>query len=118
MKNNITSVKLLWQLANDSITLNLERTKLSFVKKLTIIFSAAAFYFIAIILAIIIFIFLSMAICQILHQSIQNISYVYLLIAGLYVALLVLIYILRKWLFLNPISRFLSRHILNPHKNT
>lgn len=118
MKDNIISVKILWQLANDYFALNLERTKLSFVKKLTILFSLATFYFIAIILTIIIFIFLSMALCQILHQTIQNISYTYLIIAGLYVALLVLIYILRKWLFLNPISRFLSRLIFNQHKNT
>lgn len=118
MKNNIISVKILWQLANDYFVLNLERTKLSFVKKLTLLFSATAFYFIAIIMAIIIFIFLSMALCQILHQSIQNISYVYLIIAGLYVTLLIMIYILRKWLFLNPISRFLSKLILNPQKNT
>lgn len=115
MAENTHSLKTLWASLKKYVSLNVENAKLTATEKLTILFAALAFYFVAIILGFVSVFFVSMALCHVLSQSLET-HHVYFIMAALYVVLLVIIYALRKVLFLNPISRFLSKLILNPPK--
>ncbi len=115
MAENTQSVKTLWATFKKYVSLNVESAKLTATEKLTILFAAIAFYFVAIILGFVSVFFVSMALCHILSQSLEP-HYVYFIMAAFYVVLLVVVYALRKALFLNPMSRFLSKLILNPPK--
>ena len=96
MADNTQSIKTLWSAFKKYVCLNVENAKLTATEKLTIFF-------------------VSMALTHILSQSLE-IHYVYFIMAAFYLVILVLIYALKKVLFLNPISRFLSKTILNPPK--
>lgn len=115
MEDKKDTYKSLWQLIKRYICLLLENIKLSLVEKLTLIFSAIAFCFIAIIFSIVIVFFGSMALCHILSQ-LMDMHYVYIIMALFYLLMLVLVYVFRKILIINPISRFFSKLMLNPPK--
>ncbi len=113
MAENTQSLKALWATFKKYVALNIENAKLSATEKLTLLFATMAFYFVAITLGIVIVFLVSMAMSHLLSQSIEQ-HYVYLIMAAFYLVLLVVVFALRKVLFLNPIARFLSKLILNP----
>ena len=115
MAENTPSIKTLWQALKKYISLNVANIKLSATEKLTLFFAAVAFGVVALVLIAIVMVFLSMAMCEILSQS-MSAQNVYLIMAAFYLLLLVIIGALRKVLFLNPIARFLSKIMLNPPK--
>jgi hypothetical protein len=106
----------LWGAIKKFITLNVENAKLTATEKLTILFSALAFYLVAIALVIVAIGFASMALCEVLSTQLEK-HYVYLLMAAIYIVILLIICLMRKRLFLNPIARFFSKLMLNPPKN-
>lgn len=116
MDNGSSSASLLWQAFKKYIALNVESAKFTAAEKLTVLFAAVAFYFVAIALFIVVLIFVSMAICDVLSMYLPM-YYVYLLLAAFYCVSLLIIYALRKVLFLNPIARFISKLMLNPPKD-
>lgn len=105
----------LWQSIKRYVSLNVANAKLSATEKLTMLFAAIAFYFVAILLGAVALIFVSMSISEVLSQSLP-IHYVYLIMAAFYLFILIIVCLFRKALFLNPIARFLSRIMLNPPK--
>lgn len=113
MAENTQSIKTLWVALKKYVSLNVASAKLNATEKLTLLLAAAAFYFVAITLGIVVVFFVSMALCHLLSQSMEE-HYVYLIMASFYLVLLVIVYALRKILFLNPIARFLSKLILKP----
>lgn len=115
MADNTQSIKTLWSAFKKYVCLNVENAKLTATEKLTILLAVIAFYFVAIVLGFVSVFFVSMALTHILSQSLE-VHYVYFIMAAFYLVILVLIYALKKVLFLNPISRFLSKTILNPPK--
>ncbi|MDE6267849.1 MAG: phage holin family protein [Muribaculaceae bacterium] len=85
--------------------------------RLTRLFSAAAIAFVALLLGFGIITFLSLALASFLEEYIPAWS-TQLILAAIYLLVIVLLFILRKPLVLDPIARFLSRLILdNPHDN-
>lgn len=112
MENN-QFIKELWQSVKRIISLNVDNAKLSMAEKLTLFSTAVAFYFVAMLLGVIVVFFVSMAMCHLLTQVMEP-HYVYLLMAALYLLLLVVVYVMKNILFLNPISRFVSKLLLTP----
>lgn len=113
MENNNQSIKVLWQSIKRLISLNVDNAKLTLAEKLTLFSTAAAFYAVVMLLGVIVVFFVSMAICHLLSQVMEP-HYVYLIMAAFYVLLLIVVYAMKNILFLNPISRFVSKLLLNP----
>lgn len=116
MAENSQSIKTLWQALKKYVSLNVTNIRLSATEKLTMLFAAIAFCFVAVVLIVVALVFASMALCEILSQSLEA-HYVYLVMSVLYLVLLAIVGALRKKLFLDPIARFLSRIMLNPPKD-
>ena len=113
MEDNSQSIKVLWQSIKRLISLNVDNAKLTLVEKLALFSTAAAFYFVVLLLGVIIVFFVSMSICHLLLQVMEP-QYVYLVMAAFYMILLVIVCAMKNVLFLNPISRFVSKLLLNP----
>lgn len=113
MGNENQPVKVLWLLIKKLISLNVDNAKLTMAEKLTIFSTAAAFYFVAMLLGVIVVFFVSMAVCDVLSQ-VMEIHFVYLIMAAFYVVLFIVVCAMKNILFLNPISRFVSKLLLNP----
>ena len=73
----------IWVAIKKFIILNVENAKLTATEKLTILFSALAFYLVAIALVIVAIGFASMALCEVLSTQLEK-HYVYLLMAAIY----------------------------------
>ncbi len=116
MDNGSSSASLLWHALKKYISLNVENAKFTATEKLTVLFAAVAFYLVAVVLLIVVLVFVSMAICDVLSRY-MPMYYVYLLLAAFYIVSLLIVYALRKVLFLNPIARFFSKLMLNPPKD-
>lgn len=117
MAEKTQTLSTLWQSIKRYVNLNVANAKLSATEKLSILFAAVAFYFIAILLGTVALIFVSMSISEVLSQSLPM-HYVYLIMAAFYLLILIVVCLLRKVLFLNPIARFLSKTMLNPPKES
>ena len=117
MAENTQPLSSLWQSIKRYVNLNVANAKLSATEKLSILFAAIAFYFISILLGAVALIFVSMAISEVLSLSLPQ-HYVYLIMAAFYVFILIIVCLLRKVLFLNPIARFMSKIMLNPPKES
>ena len=113
--NTNTPVSSLWQAIKRYITLNVESAKLSATEKLAILFSAVAFYLVAIILCVVAMVFVSMALCEVLSLHMEK-HFVYLIMGTFYIIVLMIVCVMKKQLFLNPIARFFSKLLLNPPK--
>ena len=101
----------LWQRIKELITLKLEYTKYTVAEKLTMLLAMAALGFIGLLLAAFILFFLSVALSHWMAESIGSV-WSSVIVAGIYIVLLVLIIALRKPLFIDPVSKFISRMML------
>ena len=117
MENNNQSIKMLWLSIKKLISLNVDNAKLTIAEKLTLFSAAVAFYFVAMLLGVIVVFFVSMALCDVLSKFMET-HYVYLIMAAIYVVLLILGYVMKNVIFLNPISRFVSKLLLTPPQDT
>ena len=89
-------------------SLYIDKARLKTSEKLTILLSTVAFTAVVVALFLILLVFVSIGIGHLLATSIApHLAYLY--VAGFYLLLLVLMVILRKPVFINPISRFISR---------
>ena len=116
MIENAQSITSLWQIIKRYLSLNIENAKLTATEKLTLLFAAAAFYFVAIIIGAIVLLFVTMSVSDYLSQFLKP-YYVYLIIAAFYLLVFVAVYLMKNVLFLNPIARFVSKIMLNPPVN-
>lgn len=97
------------------LTLQLDYARLTVAEKLTVLLSTIAFYSMAVALASLVLIFLSIGLGQLLASTDLG-KFAYFIVAGMYVVLLVLLFIMRKRLIINPIARFMSRLFVEPPK--
>jgi hypothetical protein len=94
---------------------NIDNARLTAAEKLTILLSAVAFYAVAIVVGMVALIFASIGIGHLLASTIApHLAYIY--IALFYILLFAILFALRKTLFLNPISRFVTRLLVKPPK--
>ena len=95
------------------ITLHLDYARLTATEKLTIILSTMAIYAVVVVFATLSLVFITLGIGHLLATTIAP-HFAYLIMAGFYIIALIVLFLLRKQLFVNPIARFLSKLFVNP----
>lgn len=93
--------------------LEVENARLTTAEKLSLFCSTVAFYGIFTVIAIVALVFVSIGIGHLLAATVAP-HLAYLFIAAFYVILLVLLIVLRRQLFTDPVTRFISRLIVTP----
>ena len=95
------------------ITLNIDYARLTAAEKASVLLSAITFYTVLSLLGLIALFFLSFGIGYLLTKTIApTVAYIY--VAGFYVLLGVLLFIFRRKLFIDPMTRFVTRLFLKP----
>lgn len=92
--------------------LYLENARLTAAEKLTLLFAAVAAYSVAMILGMVALVFVTMGIATLLSDYIAP-YWIYLIVAGVFVGIIVLLFALRKPLLIDPIARFVSKLIVS-----
>lgn len=98
------------------IGLYIENAKLTAMEKLTLFLSAALMFVIGFILLMFGLGFLSIALMQLLQEAMSPIAAA-AVVGGFYFVLAILLIILRKPLIINPITRFISKLIMDIGQN-
>lgn len=94
-------------------TLYLENAKITTAEKLTMFCTAATVGVICLVLGLFALAFITVALIELLALAIP-VWASYLIFAGVYCAIIVVLILLREPLITNPIARFLSRLLLEP----
>ena len=111
---DVSSYKELWEAIKKYISLQIDYTKLTLVEKLTILVSAITFMCIVIVLLACSLFFLSAA-AVIWIDSVLNCTWLAnLIVCGGVLFLLLLVFLFKKPLVVNPVSRFVTKLFLNP----
>lgn len=95
------------------VFLQTEYLKVEFVEKLTILLSTLLIVTLIIVLAIIALFYLFFSLAYAIEPMVGSLSISFALIAGIYVILIGLLYVLRKQLIITPMVKFLSNLFLN-----
>lgn len=95
------------------VTLYLENAKITTAEKLTMFCTAATVGVICLVLGLFALAFVTVALIELLALAIP-VWASYLIFAGVYCVIIVLLILLREPLITNPIARFLSRLLLEP----
>ena len=97
--------------------LYIHNARLTAAEKLTLLFSAVALYSIAMILGMVALVFITMGIASVLAAYIAP-FWSYLIVGGVFVLMIVAMFLFRSQILLNPIARFMSKLIVeSPLKN-
>ncbi len=104
-----------WRTLKSFGLLYAENLKLLSIEKATVLLGHAALAGVLAVLAIIAFFFISLALVFLLAQVLP-VTWSFMIMGGVYVIMAVLAIIFRNNLFLNPISRFLTRLFMAPPK--
>lgn len=89
-------------------SLYMESLRLKSTEKITIILAAVAYYAVAMALALVCLVFISIGLGHLLATTIAP-HVAYLIIAAFYLVLLILVILWRRQIFIDPIARFISR---------
>lgn len=114
MEDNTYS--LLYKLARRLFQLKIEDARLTLAVKLTKLFGAIVVAAVSFILFLCIMTFVSIALANLLSDVMQP-AWAYLIIAGFYALVLVVIILARRALVMDPIARFISRLIIESPKH-
>lgn len=95
------------------ITLNIDYARLTAAEKTTLLLSGIAFYAVLLIIGSMVLLFLSFGIGHMLAETVAPIA-AFLYVAAFYVVLFVVIFFLRRKLFIDPITRFVTRLFVKP----
>lgn len=95
------------------VSLEVENARLMLTEKLTLLFGRIALVAVCFILAACVVIFLSMSVSDLLLQSLSPWA-TYMIVAGFYALLILILALCRKALIIDPIARYLSSVLLDP----
>lgn len=109
--DNQTSVSTLWQRFKDFLTNKIEYTRLTVAEKLTLLLAMIATCLIVLVGVSATMFFLSVALSNLLRESVGPI-WSACIVAGIYVVVLIVIIAFRKQLIVNPIARFVTRLLM------
>lgn len=119
MKDNLTGqIRSLFATGRRWVELEIEYAKLTVAEKATVLLSTLILGAICLLLGMVILILFSLALVDV-FKTFMNPALAYLCIGGILVLLIVTILLLRRPLLENPISRLLSKLILDikPREN-
>ena len=105
------SFNRLWTLLRDFLNHKLEYARLTGAEKVTVMLSGIALVMVALMLTLFCIFFLSLAISQWIASAI-GLGWSYLITAGIYAIVIVLLIVFRKPLIQDPIARFVSKIFL------
>lgn len=114
MDNNV-SMKFTGQVVKRFLRLGLDNMRLTLTEKLTVLFSAMAFFVIAIALCAFVLVFISVGVVKLLTLSMPE-HFAYMLVSVVYLIVFGVLYVLRQKIIVDPIARFLSRLLVKPPK--
>lgn len=109
--SNINIFSLLQSLYGNTLqlaALHIENARLKVTEKLTILLASMAFYAVAMVMGLVCVVFVSIGLGHLLATTIAP-HWAYLLIAVFYLIMFVLVFVLKRQLFFDPIARFMSR---------
>ena len=109
--NNGGLYSTLWRLARRILKLRVELVRLTIAERLTRLFVSILSTALLIILGAFVLAFISTAAVDLLTEALPS-WVASLIIAGVYVLVILVVYLLRRPLIINPIARFVSRLIL------
>lgn len=112
-EHGINSFQQLYQEVKQYMELQKDYVKLELTEKLTILFSTLILAILIMILGVMILFYLSLSLAYLLEPHVGGLTISYVIIAGIVLLLIVLIYIFRKSLIINPIINFLANLFLN-----
>jgi len=95
------------------VTLKLDYARLTLAEKLSILLSTVAFYSLVVAFGTIVLIFLSIGVGHLLASTVAR-EAAYLYVAAFYLVLFILLFVFRKKIFVDTITRFISKLFVNP----
>ena len=95
------------------VALRLDYARMPAAEKLSILLSAVAFYSLVVAFGTIVLIFISIGIGHLLASTIAHTA-AYLYVAAFYLVLFILLFVFRKKIFVDPITRFISKLFVKP----
>lgn len=98
------------------VSLQLDNAKLTAAEKLSILFSTIALFAVAFILGLAALVFLTIGLASMLETFIAP-FWTYMIVGGFFVILIVVLFIFKEPLLVNPIARFLTRLFIDPPTN-
>lgn len=98
------------------ISLYIENAKLTAAEKLTLLISSAVLFIIAGMFLTVMIVFIAMALMQLLELAISPIG-ASAIMAGIFLLLAVILFLLRKPLIINPTAIFISKLIMDIGKD-
>lgn len=110
------SVKNIYELGRRLIGLYLDNARLTAAEKMTLLFSSVALYSVVLVLAMVMMVFVSMGIATMLAEYIAP-FWSYFIVAGVFLLVIVLLFVFKSQLLVNPIARFISSLLVSPPKN-
>ncbi len=108
MKNMMEEIRSVLQQSKDWIKMEVEYTKLTVAEKLTLLMGTLILGFVCLLLGFVVLILLAFSLAEVFKMMMCP-SLAYLSTAGAICVLLVLLYLFRKPVLLNPIARMLTR---------
>lgn len=105
------SLSTLWLRLKQLAQLKYDYARLTFAEKLTMILAMLALGLVCLFGVMIMLFFLSVALAELIASSI-GMAWACTIIAGIYLIALVVVVCLRKPLFIDPISRFITKLLL------
>lgn len=113
MKDNLTdTIKGLYANGKRWLELEIEYAKLTATEKVTVLMSTLIFGAVCLLLGMVVLILLSFALVNV-FESFLSPALSYLCIAGILLILIIALFLLRKPILENPISRLISKLILD-----
>ncbi|MCM1451530.1 MAG: phage holin family protein [Clostridium sp.] len=94
-------------------TMYLDLARLTAAEKATALFSVLAIAIVGIMLGMVVLVFLTMGIASMLESYIAP-FWTFFIVAGVFIAAAILVWLLRDRLVYDPIARFMSKLLLNP----
>ncbi len=113
MKDKLTDeIKDLFSQGRDWIKLEVEYAKLTLAEKFTILASAMIIGAVCLLMGMVVLILLAFSLVEVFKMLMAP-GLAYLSVAGVICILIVLLYVMRKPILLNPIARFITRLFIN-----
>lgn len=106
--NLLEEIRSIFDQSKTWLRLELEYAKLTIAEKLTLLMSTLIIGFVCLLLGVVVLIMLAFSLAE-AFRLIMNPALAYLSTAGVICLLLILLYLLRKPLLLNPIARLITR---------
>lgn len=116
-QENTSSLSGISHIIGRYVKLLIEDTRLNVTEKLTRLLSAIALASLLTIIVTVALVFVSIAVGIALAQTLSPL-WSFIIVAGFYIVLLIVLITCRKTLLVNPIARFLSNILLDPPANT